>query len=232
MSISMSFSQSTIESDSFQTSGGTLTIHFIGHASLMIQYGDKVIHIDPVTSEADYSTLPDADLVLVTHEHGDHLDRKAIEQIVKPGTQVILTQKCLASYPRGKVMKNGDVMECFGIHIEAVPAYNIVHKRPSGDPFHPKGEGNGYVLRFGKFSVYVAGDTENIPEMKNLKNIDLSFLPMNLPYTMTPQMVKDAALMFRPKILYPYHYGETNPQELQKLMKDEEGIEVRIRSLK
>jgi L-ascorbate metabolism protein UlaG (beta-lactamase superfamily) len=134
--------------------------------------------------------------------------------------------------PGGEVMKNGDVRTVEGIKIEAVPAYNILHKRPNGEPFHPKGRGNGYLLTFGDTRVYVAGDTENIPEMKRLRDIAVAFLPMNLPYTMTPEMVAEAARWFRPKILYPYHYGETDTSELVKLLEGEKDIEVRIRDLR
>jgi L-ascorbate metabolism protein UlaG (beta-lactamase superfamily) len=127
-------------------------------------------------------------------------------------------------------MKNGETQKVAGITVEAVPAYNIVNK--NGDnPFHPKGAGNGYVLTFGDTRVYVAGDTENTPEMKALKNIKVAFLPMNLPYTMTPEMVADAAKAFKPAILYPYHYGNTDTAKLVELLKDEEGIEVRIRKM-
>jgi L-ascorbate metabolism protein UlaG (beta-lactamase superfamily) len=118
-----------------------------------------------------------------------------------------------------------------GLKIEAVPAYNLVHKRDNGRPFHPKGEGNGYVITFGDKRIYVAGDTENTPEMKALKDIDVAFLPMNLPYTMTPEMVADAAKAFRPKVLYPYHYGSTDTSALVKLLEGEEGIEVRVRNM-
>jgi L-ascorbate metabolism protein UlaG (beta-lactamase superfamily) len=119
-----------------------------------------------------------------------------------------------------------------GLKIEAVPAYNIVHKRDSGQPFHPKGIGNGYIITFGDKRVYIAADTENIQEMKELKGIDIAFLPMNLPYTMTPEMVADAAKAFKPKILYPYHYGETDTSKLLNLLKDSKEIEVRIRKMK
>lgn len=227
-----SFSQEAFEADSFRTAMGMLTIHFIGHGTLMMQVDGKVIHVDPVMQEADYRQMPDADLVLVTHEHGDHLDVKALEYIVIGSTQVIITRKCQQSYPKGIVLNNGDRMKIGNIEVEAVPAYNIVNKRPDGRPFHPRGEGNGYVIRFENFSVYVAGDTENVPEMKNLKNIDVAFLPMNLPYTMTADMVRDAALSFRPRILYPYHYGTTDTGELIRRMEGEKGIEVRIRDLK
>ena len=129
-------------------------------------------------------------------------------------------------------MKNGDVKTVGGLKIEAVPAYNIVHKRETGQPFHPKGVGNGYIITFGDKRVYVAGDTENIPEMKNIKNIDVAFLPMNLPYTMTPEMAADAARMIKPRILYPYHYGETDTSKLVALLKDAKETDVRIRKMK
>ena len=193
---------------------------------------DRVIHVDPYGRVADYSKLPKADVILVTHEHGDHLDPKALELIRRPQTKIVLTKLCAEKIAGGLVMKNGDVRTVDGLKIEAVPAYNIVHKRPDGDPFHPKGNGNGYVVTFGKQRVYIAGDTENIPEMKDLKQIDIAFLPMNLPYTMTPEMVADAARVFAPKILYPYHYGQTDPNELVKLLADDKNIEVRIRKMR
>jgi len=129
-------------------------------------------------------------------------------------------------------LKNGDSGTWLGIPIEAVAAYNIVHMRSPGVPYHPKGEGNGYIVTFASKRVYIAGDTENTPEMKGLQDIFAAFLPMNLPYTMTPGMVADAAKAFRPKILYPYHYGDTDVQKLVALLKDEKGIEVRIRNMK
>ena len=130
------------------------------------------------------------------------------------------------------VMKNGDVRKVEGIKVEAVPAYNLVHKRENGQPYHPKGVGNGYVLTFADKRLYIAGDTENVPEMSRLKRIDIAFLPMNLPYTMTPEMVADAARSFKPKVLYPYHYGETDPALVVALLKDNRDIEVRIRRMK
>ena len=118
------------------------------------------------------------------------------------------------------------------LKIQAIPAYNIQHKRMNGQPFHPKGEGNGYIITFGDKRVLIAGGTENTPEIKALKNIDIAFLPMNLPYTMTPEMVADAAKAFRPAILYPYHYGETDTNILLQLLKDQNDIEIRIRDLR
>ena len=223
------------ESDVIKTSEGDLELFFIGHGTLMFKFNDLVIHIDPVMREADYSTLPDADLILVTHQHGDHLDMTAINHLLKTGTKVVMTETCMEQLEDFKavVMKNGDVETIKGIWINAIPAYNIVNKRPNGQAFHPKGEGNGYVLKFGNTHVLIGGDTENIPEFKELKvPIDVAFLPMNLPYTMTPAMVADAARTFKPVILYPYHFGETNTQELVDLLKDEKDIEVRIRDLK
>ena len=174
---------------------------------------------------ADYATLPKSDLVLVTHEHGDHLDLKAIQAVSKSGTVVIVNPGSAKGIPNATVMKNGDTKIIEGLKIEAVPAYNIEK------PFHPKGNGNGYVLTFGDKRVYAAGDTENVPEIKTLKNIDVAFLPMNLPYTMTPEQVADVAKAIRPPILYPYHFGNTDPNVLVNLLKDEKGIEVRVRKL-
>ena len=223
------------ESDVIQTSEGELEMSFIGHGTLMFKFKDLVIHIDPVMREADYATMPNADLVLVTHEHGDHLDMTAINHIMKEDTRVVMTETCMEQLEdfTATVMHNGEGGSIHGIGIKAIPAYNIVNTRSNGNPYHPKGVGNGYVLSFGDTNVLVGGDTENIPEYKNLKmEIAVAFLPMNLPYTMTPEMVVDAAKAFQPGILYPYHYGQTDPQELVKLLKDEKGIEVRVRDLK
>ncbi len=220
------------EEDIIETSAGDLKITFIGHGTLMFTINDKIIHVDPVSREADYAEMPKADLILITHEHGDHLDPKAIETLKKRGTELVLTEACSERVAGGIVMRNGDVRTIQGLRIEAIPAYNIVHMRSAGKPFHPKGEGNGYVIAVGDKRVYVAGDTENTPEMKRLKRIDIAFLPMNLPYTMTPEMVADAAKAFEPKILYPYHYGQTDPNMLVNLLKDSKGIEVRIRDMR
>jgi L-ascorbate metabolism protein UlaG (beta-lactamase superfamily) len=224
--------EKVFEEDIIKTSAGDLKITFVGHGTLMFAFGGEVIHIDPVSGEADYSKMPKADLILITHEHGDHLDPKAIKVIRKEDTEIVLAQACAEEVKGGIVMKNGDVKTVGGLEIEAVPAYNIVHKRDNGVPFHPKGRGNGYVITFGDKRVYVAGDTENTPEMKKMKDIDIAFLPMNVPYTMTPEMVADAAKAFRPKIIYPYHFGSTDTSELVELLKGEEGIEVRIRDMK
>lgn len=220
------------QSDTFKTSKGDLVITFLGHGTLMMSFGGKTIHIDPVASMADYSKLPKADLVLVCHEHSDHLDLKAIDKIKKPDTKYVSTETVSKKLPGTIVMKNGDTKTVMGLKIEAVPAYNMVHMRSPGVPYHPKGVGNGYIVTLGDKRVYIAGDTENTPEMKALKAIDIAFLPMNLPYTMTPEMVADGAKDFRPKVLYPYHYGNTDPQKLVTLLQNEKDIEVRIRNLR
>jgi L-ascorbate metabolism protein UlaG (beta-lactamase superfamily) len=224
--------QGTFETDVIPTSAGDLKITFIGHGTLMFEFGGKVIHVDPFGKLADFSKLPKADMILLTHEHYDHLDPDALQKARQDKTQVVLTETCAQKVKGGIVMHNRDVKTVDGLKIEAVPAYNVVHEREKGKPFHPKGAGNGYVITFGDKRVYVAGDTENVPEMKALKDIDIAFLPMNLPYTMTPEMVADAAVGFKPKILYPYHTGDTDVSKLTALMKGKEGIDVRIRSMK
>jgi L-ascorbate metabolism protein UlaG (beta-lactamase superfamily) len=219
------------ETDIIKTSTGDLEITFIGHGTLMFIFNGTVIHVDPVKRAADYSELPKADLILVTHGHPDHFDPATINKISKNDTRIVLTRKIAEKVNDAIIMENGESIFVKGLEIEAVPAYNIVHMRSNGKPYHPRGEGNGYVISFGDKKVYVAGDTENIPEMKKMKGIDVAFLPMNLPYTMTPEMVADAAMAFKPRILYPYHYGKTDTSELLKLLEDS-GIEVRIRKMR
>jgi len=224
--------QGALETDTIRTSEGDLAIAFLGHGSLMLSFGGKILHVDPVSKEADYGKLPKADLVLVTHEHSDHLDLKAIETIRTGKTAIVANENAAKQVPGSVAMKNGETKAVQGIRIEAVPAYNLVQMRSPGNPFHPRGVGNGYILALGDKRLYIAGDSENTPEMKSLKNIDIAFVPMNLPYTNTPEMVADAAKAFRPKILYPYHYGETDTAKLVSLLKEEKEIEVRIRRMK
>jgi len=219
------------DTDTIETTQGDLEITFIGHGSLMCRFNNMVIHIDPVSDMGDYSSLPKADLILVTHSHFDHFKPETVDMLTKDGTELIISEDCVNEASGGIVMKNGDTKTIKGLVIEAVPAYNIKHMRAPGKPFHPKGVGNGYVLTLGDKRVYIAGDTENIPEMKELSGIDIAFLPMNLPYTMTPEMTADAALSFKPKILYPYHFGDTDTGRLIDLLKDNPEIEVRIRDL-
>jgi len=224
-------SQNLPASDQFVTGAGNVEIYFIGHGSLMLKMNDRIIYVDPVRSSGNYDNLPRADIILVTHEHFDHLDVNLINDLKKSNTAIFCNETAAAKVPGSSVMKPGIGISSGIITIDAVPAYNIVNERAPGQPFHPKGSGVGYIIGFGGKRIYIAGDTENTPEMKALKNIDIAFLPMNLPYTMTPEMVADAAKAFRPKILYPYHYGETNTNKIVQLLKDS-GIEVRIRNLK
>jgi L-ascorbate metabolism protein UlaG (beta-lactamase superfamily) len=219
------------EKDVFPTSMGDLAVTFLGHGSLQFSFGGKEIYADPFHETADYSALPKADLILVTHHHMDHFDPQAIAAIRTDKTQIVYTAVCAENLPGGIVMCNDDAQTVEGIPIEAVPAYNILHKRPNGQPFHVPGEGNGYVARFAELRVYIAGDTENIPEMKGLGKIDIAFLPVNLPYTMSVEMAAGAARMIRPRILYPYHFGDTDLAELTALLKDEKEIDIRLRRL-
>ncbi|NTV83332.1 MAG: MBL fold metallo-hydrolase [Bacteroidales bacterium] len=223
--------ENNFATDKIKTGEGELSITFLGHATLMISFNGKIIHIDPVSQYSDYSKLPKADLILVTHEHSDHCDLEAIGAIRTDKTIIVITEDAAEQVQGGIVMKNGDKKTIQELLIEAVPAYNLVNMRSPGVPYHGKGTGNGYIITCGGKRIYIAGDTENIPEMKVLKDIDIAFLPMNIPYTMTPEMVADAARAFKPGILYPYHYGETDVQKLIDLLKDEKNIEVRIRKM-
>ena len=218
--------------DKILTSAGDLEITFVGHGTLMLGFGGKVIHVDPYGKLTDYEKMPDADLILITHEHGDHLDLGAIAAIRKSSTVIIANPAAASKIQGAEVMENGQKKTVMSLPIEAVPAYNVVHKRDNGEPFHPPGRGNGYVVTFGDKRLYIAGDTENIEEMKSLGQVDIAFIPANLPYTMTPEMTADAARMILPRILYPYHYGDTEVARITELLSDMPEIEVRIRSMK
>ena len=218
------------ETDTIQTEAGTLKITFIGHGTLMLEWNKLVIHVDPVNREADYSKLPKADLILITHQHRDHLDLEAINAVHTGESKLVVSPEAGKKLKRETIdMKNGDIQNLLGLKIEAIPAYNTTADRSR---FHPKGRDNGYVLTLGGKRIYIAGDTEDTPEMKQLKDIDVAFLPMNQPYTMTPAQVAVAAKAFSPAILYPYHFGDTDVSELVSLLKGESDIEVRIRQMK
>lgn len=208
--------------------GKQLQIQPLIHASLRMVYDGKEIEIDPVGSlngrTTDYSSFPKADVILVTHEHHDHLDPEAIKTLSKSNTVVIANPNSVKILGYGEEMKNGDKKEVDGISIEAVPAYNV---SPDKLQFHPKGRDNGYVLNLGGLKIYIAGDTEVIPEMSNLKDIDIAFLPCNLPYTMTPEQLIEAAKIIKPKVVYPYHYGTTDLSPLMPALAPE-GMYVRI----
>jgi L-ascorbate metabolism protein UlaG (beta-lactamase superfamily) len=212
------------------TRGVNLTIRPLTHAAVLLQWRGKVVYADPVGNQ-EWGKLPKADLIVITHEHGDHCSPETVAKIRKSDTRIVANAECAKHFPGAVVMRNGDHRLVESVGIVAVPAYNMVRKGPNGQFFHPKGRDNGYVLTFADKRVYLAGDTEAIPEMARLQHIDVAFLPINLPYTMPPAEAAKAARMFKPRILYPYHQGQSNPAELKSLLADLKGTEVRVRSL-
>ena len=220
-----------LEVDKFKTkSGKEVNIHALVHSSIRIQYDDMELYIDPVrqlgSKTIDYTSIPQADFIFVTHEHGDHYDKEAIKQLTKVGTRFITNQRCAEMQGYGLRMKNGDKQDLdFGIKVDAVPAYNITEGRTQ---FHPKDRDNGYILDLDGLRIYIAGDTEDIPEMAGIQDIDIAFLPCNQPYTMTPEQLIKAARIIKPKVLFPYHYGQTDVSTLPSSLKAD-GIDVRIR---
>lgn len=222
------------KTDSFTLAdGSSLDIFSIKHASLAMCAGDKWIYFDPVTSgaepETDFSQWPKADYILVTHDHYDHYDKQAISQLSKEGTQVIANASVIEDLGYGKALANGESFTGEdGFAVQAVPAYNTSAEKLA---FHPEGRDNGYVISLDGMRIYVAGDLEVIPELSEIKDIDIAFLPCNLPYTMSPEQCAEAAGIVRPKVLFPYHYDGTDiPTDLPKLVSllDGSGIEVRI----
>ncbi|MGE5394543.1 MAG: MBL fold metallo-hydrolase [Candidatus Saccharibacteria bacterium] len=196
----------------------TIAINNLGHSSVYFEYNNLVIYVDPYSAVANFDTLPRADYIFVTHEHPDHYDLTALNKIKKAGTVLVTTQtvKNLGTYHDSiYVMKNGDSLTFKGIKVKAVPAYNIVNTT-----YHPKGVGNGYVFTFGEKKIYVAGDSEHIPEMRMMGPIDVAFLPMNIPYTMTPLEASNAALNINPHILYIYHYEKSDTALVRKLLRN------------
>ena len=222
---------SKYEMDVFNTkSGKEVKIYALLHASIRMTYDGKEIEIDPVTKlgnrTTDYQAMPKADYIFVTHEHGDHFDKEAIALLTTENTKLITNKRCADMIGYGEVMANGDALTLADdLKVEAVPAYNYTEGHLQ---FHPKGRDNGYILTIDGLRIYIAGDTEDIPEMAELKDIDIAFLPCNQPYTMTPEQLAKAARMVKAKTIFPYHYGQTDvtslPQELQA-----DGIGVRIR---
>jgi len=222
----------SFQMDRIPTSTGDLEVTFVGHGTLMFGFGGKVIHVDPFGKLTDYTKMPDADLILITHEHRDHLDLEAIAAIRKSSTIIVANPSAASKIEGAEIMENGQKKTVMDLPIQAVPAYNVAHMRDNGEPFHPPGRDNGYIVTFGDKRVYIAGDTENIEEMKSLGPVDIAFIPANLPYTMTPEMAADAARKVRPRILYPYHYGDTDIAKISELLSDMSEIEVRVRSMK
>ena len=231
--------QKSYEVDEFKTkSGKTVKFHALMHACIRIEMDGKEIQIDPVAKlgdrTVDYAAMPKADYIFVTHEHGDHYDAKSIKQLTGEKTQLVMNQRCADMYGEGKELessalgrlrtaKNGDKLQLADISVEAVPAYNYTEGHTQ---FHPKGRDNGYILTIDGLRIYIAGDTEDIPEMSKIKDIDIAFLPCNQPYTMTPDQLVRAAKVIKPKVLFPYHYGQTDLSTVPAQLKD---IDVRIR---
>ena len=223
--------ESAYEVDGFTTqSGRTVKFHALTHASIRIEYDGREILVDPVTKlgekTIDYTAMPQADYLFVTHEHFDHFDTLAIKQLTSDKTQLITNRRCADMLGYGTVMANGDVLQLAdNFTVEAVPAYNIAQEHLQ---FHPKGRDNGFIFTLDGLRIYVAGDTEDIPEMANIKDIDVAFLPCNQPYTMTVEQLINAARMVKPKVLFPYHYGQTDVSSIPSQL-EADGIEARIR---
>jgi len=205
---------------------GDIRVTAITHGSFQLEYGGKVIHVAP-TSAGDYSAAKQADLVLVTDIHQDHLDPAAIARVRKAGAPVVAPAAAAEKIEGPTVIANGETKTVAGLLLEAVPMYNLQRGPSAGQLFHPKGRGNGYVLTLGARRVYVAGDTECTDEMRALKNIDLAFVPMNLPYTMPTGEAAECVKAFKPKVVFPYHYRGQNPEEFKSALQGEP-IEVRL----
>jgi L-ascorbate metabolism protein UlaG (beta-lactamase superfamily) len=218
--------------DKIPAAGGDITIQPLNHATLQITFGKTVIDVDPVP-QATYTGLAAPTIVLVTDIHGDHLDPATINKRKKATTTIVAPQAAVAQLTAAQianpvVMANGDKKTVGGIEIEAVPMYNLTRGQAPGQFYHDKGRGNGYILTLGGKRIYIAGDTEGTPEMKALKNIDVAFIPMNLPYTMPPLEAAEAVKAFKPKIVYPYHYRGSDPKQFADALQGT-GIDVRLR---
>lgn len=203
-----------------QTSGSGIEVRPVNHASLVLLAGDTVIHVDPVGGPEPWADLPPARLILVTHEHGDHFDLPTLEALTGDDTELVVNPAVhgmLSEALRGRAraLANGESVEVAGVNTEAIPAYNITEDRLQ---YHPKGRDNGYVLTLDGKRVLIAGDTEDTEELRALQDIDLAFLPMNLPYTMTEEQAAAAVAAFRPVEVWPYHFKGSDPQKFADLV--------------
>jgi len=212
--------------DEFSTSAGAVKITPIQHASVMLQAGGKVLYVDP--AQGTYDGLPPADYILITDIHGDHLAPAVIDKVKKQGTEMIAPQAVAEKLPGAQVIAPGRLLAAGPFTVEAVPAYNLKRGPSEGKLFHDKGRGVGYVLTYGRTRFYFSGDTEGTPEMRALRNIDVAFVCMNLPYTMTPAEAADAVKAFHPGIVYPYHSRGQDTAVFAKALEGT-GIEVRQR---
>ena len=213
--------------DTLPATGGAITIAPLNHATLSLSFGSTAILVDP-TPQAKYDAVPKPTLILITDIHGDHMDPKTVAAVKTATTTVVAPSAVAAQVPGATVMNNGETKTIAGVSIEAVPMYNLERGPAAGQLYHTKGRGNGYIVTLGGKRIYIAGDTECTPEMKALKNIDVAFVPMNLPYTMTPVEAAACVKAFAPKIVYPYHYRGQNLNEFADALKGT-GIDVRIR---
>src|SRR4051812_32868844 len=223
-----------VQPDKETVQGGELTIQPINHATLVLQYNNKNFYIDPTGGADAFKGLAAPDLILVTDIHGDHFDPKTIEAINTNKASVVMPQAVAEKMPativkeKMIVLNNGDKTVQQGISITAIPMYNLPE---AADAFHTKGRGNGYVLSIGGKNIYISGDTEDIPEMRSLKNIDIAFVCMNLPYTMDVSQAAQGVLAFKPKIVYPYHYRGQDVNTFKTLVNSgDQNIEVRLRN--
>lgn len=221
-----SLAQAAAEPQVFPTSAGPVKITPLNHASTLIEAGGKTIYLDPA-KPAKFSGLAKADLILITDIHGDHMDPDLIKEVSKPDTEIFAAPAVVATVTTGKPIANGETKTWGGWTIEAIPAYNLKRGPAAGKLFHDKGRGNGYVLTYGGKRFYFSGDTEGVPEMRALKNIDVAFVCMNLPYTMPPEEAAEAVKAFHPKIVIPYHYRGSDLAVFQKALEGT-GIEVRL----
>jgi L-ascorbate metabolism protein UlaG (beta-lactamase superfamily) len=211
--------------DDFATKGYVLKITPIQHASLMIEAAGQVVYLDP--AQGNYEGKPKADIILITDIHGDHLAPPILEKLSKPETVIIAPEAVAKTVKTARVLRNGESTTVGKWTIEAVAAYNIKRGPAEGKLYHDKGRGNGYVVTFGGKRFYFAGDTEGVPEMRELKNIDVAFIPMNLPYTMPPEEAAEAVKAFHPKVVYPYHYRGSDLSVFEKALAGT-GIKVRL----
>jgi L-ascorbate metabolism protein UlaG (beta-lactamase superfamily) len=211
--------------ETITTKAGPLKFTPIQHASVMLEAGGKVVYVDP--AQGNFDGLPPADLILITDIHGDHMAPKIIAKIQKADTVILAPAAVAKTVTTATVIGYGDTKKVGAWTIEAVPAYNLKRGPSEGKLYHDKGRGNGYVVSYGGKRLYFSGDTENIPELASLKNIDIAFVCMNLPYTMTPEEAAAAVRVFKPKVVYPYHYGQTNLADFEKAL-DGSGIQVKL----
>ena len=226
--------RAALQGDSLDTAKGPLVIHPLVHATFVMAWNGELIYFDPVGGKSRFGDIPPADAVFITHDHPDHLDVPTLQSVTNPETTIVAPKAVFDKLPetlqkQTHVMANGDTWELDGFKVEAVAMYNL----PPNN-HHPKGRGNGYVLTLGGRRVYVSGDTDGTPEMRALKNIDMAFVCMNPPYTMSVEQAADAVLAFKPRIVYPYHYrspgGLNDIQKFKRLVSVDKNIQVRLRN--